>query len=268
MLNLLRMDLRRIFRGKGFYICLGILAFTTIFTFALLYILQNPAIRDILIKYGMTVTSSSGEIEDALSTTSLINLFHQTNISGGLLPVITGILATIFICTDFDSGFIKNILAVHVNKWDYIISKIVSLFLVNLMYLAVTFLTCVFLNVICGNFFTYSSAGDILFYLGSIWMITNAFSTLILLVCMITRNKAAGITAAFILGSGLIVILVSSLLGLFNANEIMNYTLYMNLAECPQSYDGLVTLRPIIVSVIFGIIYTTAGKLVLAKKDI
>lgn len=37
MLNLLRMDLRRMFRGKAAYVCLGILVFTTVFTYTLMY---------------------------------------------------------------------------------------------------------------------------------------------------------------------------------------------------------------------------------------
>ena len=50
--------------------------------------------------------------------------------------------------------------------------------------------------------------------------------------------------------------------------EIMNYTLYMNLAECPLGYDGLSTLRPVIVGAVFCIIYAAAGKVILSKKDI
>ena len=45
MLNLLRMDLRRMFRGKGLYICLGVLMFTTVDTFMLMYVIQDPEIR-------------------------------------------------------------------------------------------------------------------------------------------------------------------------------------------------------------------------------
>lgn len=48
----------------------------------------------------------------------------------------------------------------------------------------------------------------------------------------------------------------------------MNYTLYMNLAECPLGYDGLSTLRPVIVGAVFCIIYAAAGKVILSKKDI
>ena len=121
-------------------------------------------------------------------------------------------------------------------------SKSACLFLVNLFFITVTFLTALGLNAVLGGFFFYNKAVDMLFYVFCIWMVSNGFSALILMICMITRSKAAGVAGAFILCSGLIVLLVSSLLNLFGAGEIMNYTLYMNLAGCPLGYDGLSAL--------------------------
>lgn len=270
MLNLLRMDLRRMFRSKGFYICFGFLVFTSVVVFALMYAVSNPDIQKALENLGFMITTSVGspqEIQE-MTASSLLDLFHQTNISGGGFPVITGILTTLFVCLDFDSGFIKNILAVHENKWSYIISKMICSFIVNLFCMAGTFVIVLGLNAVTGGFFSYPNAGDALFYLFSIWMLTNAFSTLLLLVCMITRSKAAGITAAFIICSGLIVVILNTLLGFFKANGIMNYTLYMNLTTCPFKYENLVSLRPVIVSVVFIVLYGTAAKVFLAKKDV
>ncbi|MFQ7551209.1 MAG: hypothetical protein ACLRMZ_13900 [Blautia marasmi] len=72
MLNLLRMDLRRMFRGKGLYICLGVLMFTTVFTFMLMYVIQDPEMRQFLIKHGMTITAS-GNIKESLNLHPLWN---------------------------------------------------------------------------------------------------------------------------------------------------------------------------------------------------
>lgn len=268
MLNLLRMNLRHLFRSKSIYVCFGILAFTTLLTFGIFYVLSNPDIQKLLLEHGATITATSGEVKEVLGTTSLLSLFHQTNISGGFFPVVTGILMSLFICTDFDSGFIKNIMAVHENKWNYTLSKMASISVINLIYLVGTYAIALALNLVFGSLFHYASVADTLFYLFCVWMITNGFCALILLVCMITRSKAAGAACAFILCSGLIVMLLQTLLGLFGAGEIMNYTLYMNLATCPLKYNGLVSLRPIIVSVVFIIIYTIISKLILSKKDI
>lgn len=268
MLNLLRMDLRHMFRSRAFYICFGLLSLTCIITFIIFFMITDPEMQKLLTEHGFTITAASGDIKDAMGTTSLINLFHQTNISGGFLPVVSGILMSLYICTDFDSGFIKNILAIHENKWSYILSKMTCFSIVNLTFLAGTFLIVLGFNAALGNLFFYSSAADTLFYLFNIWMITNGFCALTLLVCIITRSKAAGITAAFVLCSGLIVLIVNAILTLFKANEIMNYTLYINLSSCPFSYTEPSNLRGIIVGLSFTVLYTVLGKLILAKKDI
>lgn len=268
MLNLLRMDIRRMSRGKSAYICLGVLMFTTVFAYVLLFMIQDPGMREFLTEHGMTITATSGNIKESLSAESLLSVYQQTNISGGLLPVISGILAALFICADFDSGFIKNVLAVHENKWSYILSKSFCLCLVNLFFIVTTFLATLGLNAVCRGFFSYNSGADILFYLFSIWMVINGFTTLILMICMISRSKAVGIGGAFVLGSGVLVMLLYSLLGLFGGGEIMNYTLYRNLAFCPTGYSGLVSLRPMIAGLVFSIVYAVAGKVILAKKDV
>lgn len=268
MLNLIRMDLRHLYRSKSIYICFGILAFTSLLTFGIFFILSNPDIQKILLEHGATITATSGEVKEVLGTTSLLSLFHQTNISGGFFSVVTSILMSLFICTDFDSGFIKNIIAVHENKWDYILSKMTSISIVNLIFLVGSYVLVLGLNLVFGSLFHYSNIVDTLFYLFCVWILANGFCALTLLVCMITRSKAAGAASAFIMSSGLIVMIVKTVLGLFGAGEIMDYTLYLNLATCPLKYKGPESLRPIIVGVVFLIIYTVISKLVLAKKDI
>lgn len=268
MLNLLKMDLRRMFRGKSVYIFFGILVFITVFTFSLLFIIQDPEMQEFLTEHGMVITAESGNLKAVLNTKSLIQVYHQTNVSGGLLPVLAGILAVLFVCMDFDSGFIKNILSVHENKWNYILSKSFCLYVVNFFLIALTFLISLGLNVICRGFFSYGSGRDILFYILSIWMVVNGFTTLALVICVISRSKAAGITGAFLLGGGIIVMVLYSLLQIFGGEKIMNYTLYLNLAYCPMEYSGLSDLRPMIVGLVFCVIYMVIGKVVLAKKDI
>lgn len=264
MLNLLRMDLYRLFRSKGFYICAGCLVFTQLLVLGVPYVLANPALREFIIQQGATITGDVAELKSA----SILDLFHQGNVSGGFFSVTLGILASLFICIDFESGFIKNILTAHENKWDYILSKTSCFMLVNLMYLAITYLFCLGLNILGRGFFASVPLPNVLLYLISAWMINNGFTALTMLICIITRNKAFGVAAAICLDGGLIVMIFGSVLGLFNLNGIMRYTLYMNLNSLPQSYSGVESLKPIIIGFVFLVIYTVLSKFVLAKKDI
>lgn len=268
MLNLLRMDLYRIFRSKSLYICIGALVLANVLTFGLLLILSDPSTIDMLVKIGAEIKGDTAAMQTTLSGLSILELYRQATVGGGFFAVVTGILAALFVCMDFDSGFIKNIMAVHENKWDYILSKSVCFCIINFLYLAVTFVITWLLNLIAGGFFSYSSAGDILFYLFAAWMLINGFSGLILLICIVTRSKAAGVAGAICLSSGLIVTIISTVLSLFGLQWIMDNTLYMNLATLSSSFDGTYSLRPVITGVVFFVIYIVISKIVLSKKDI
>lgn len=265
MFNLFRMDLFHVLRSKAFYICFCILSATTIFTFGLLYAMSNS---QSLVQYGITVSGNLDAIKDSFSHISILELYHQTNISGGMFPIVTGIFASLFVCIDFESGFIKNILSIHENKWKYIVSKLLCLGMINFFYLVGTFIISLILNLLCGQFFSAVPFLNILFYGFSAWMLTNAFSALILMICILTRSKAAGIASAIFFCSGMIVLLFYNILNLFGVGKIMEYTLYMNLASCPFSYHGLKSLQAVAVSVVFLILYTIISKIVLTKKDI
>lgn len=268
MLNLLRMDLYRIFRNKSFYICFGILAFVNILTFLILFVITNPVTRDFILQYGAELTSDAADIESTLANTTILEVFRQGTVGGGFLSVTTGILGALFICMDFESGFIKNIMAAHENKWDYILSKAAVTAVMNFLYLAGTFLITLLLNVLSGGFFAYSLPVDVLFYLFSAWMVVNGFSALTLLICMVTRSKAAGVAGAICLNSGLIVMIISTAFSLFGLQWIFDYSLYMTLASLPSAFQGDYCLRTIVTGAGFFVLYTVASQIVLAKKDI
>lgn len=246
MLNLLRMDLYRIFRSKSFYICLGIL----------------------LIDLGFTASGNAADTSAALKDASLLEVFGQGIISNGSYAVLLGILSSLFICVDFESGFIKNIMTAHENKWDYVLSKTISTCIINFLFLAITFLASLLLNVISGGLFRYSSAPDVMFFLFSAWMLVNGFLALNLLIGVLTRNKAAGIAVTVCINSGMIVALLTNVLGLFGLDRMTNYTISMNLVSLPSSFSGEYNLKPFLTGLIYFIVYTIISKIVLSKRDI
>lgn len=269
MLNLLRMDLYRMVRSKAFYVCLGILTFTTLLSFGMIYIFSNPDLLSRAIEWGMDVSQifTDKEIQEAFGNTSLTDIFQQTNISGGMLPVITSILSVIFICSEYNGGFIKNIMVSHTSKWDYALSKLLCLSFVNFLYIASTYLLTIIMNLMVGHYFSYNSLSDTLLYLLTLWLVSNGFSALMILVCVITRNMAAGMVAAIFLSSGMIVLLLNILLSLFHANEIMNYTLYARFTTAPMHYLTPGDYVGMAVGLIFTLIYIVISKFVLSKQD-
>ncbi|MDC7287027.1 ABC transporter permease [Blautia schinkii] len=268
MLNLLRMDFYRVFRNKGFYVCLGILIFSNILLFGLLYMLADPSARQFLLEIGGVIKGDFSDLDTFVSNTTILEIYHQGTVGAGFFAVITGVLAALFVCTDFDSGFIKNIIAAHENKWDYILSKCVCLCTVNLLYLVINFGVMLVLNMAFKGFFKPSKPADILFYMLCAWLLISAFSMLTMLICVITRRFAAGVAWAICINSGLVTVILNTGLAIFGLGWITDNTIYMNLFNLPQVFNGTYVLRPVITAIAFFVISVILSKLVLAKKDI
>ena len=77
------------------------------------------------------------EVEEAKALFREINLllvFRQSNMDGGFFALVLTIYFTIFVCADFKNGFIKNIMSVHVNRWKYVGSKLLSFAILDIIY--------------------------------------------------------------------------------------------------------------------------------------
>lgn len=270
MRNLFRMDLYRMLRSKGFYICLSILGFYIAISFFLIFSIGNPSMREKIESIGIhfTVTNEDAAVQ-ALASSSMLEVFYQSSgIRGGMFACIIGILASIFICTEYESGFVKNVFLLCENKWNYILSKQLILGFVNFIYLTFIFLLLSLLNLITGNFFVWNDGKDILFFLISIWILETAFSSLYLVIIMVTRKVSASVASGIFLGSGTIFVILSSILGLFGWDKFLHYTLSFSLINIPLSYSGLASLQPLFIGLAFLIIYTIFSVFVVQKRDV
>lgn len=269
MLNLLRMDLYRMFRSKSFYICFGIILFIAFFTFGFLFVITSPDAQEFLLTRGMSLADFEGDTGFELLSFSILDIFHQSSISGGFFSVTIGILASLFVGVDFENGFIKNIVCAHENKWTYVTSKLCCLSIVNMIYLAGSLLLTILLNILLGGIYSNVPAASILFYLVAVWLVACAFSAMALMIIIVTRSKSVGIALAIFVNGGVILQILSLLLGLFNLKWLTEYTLYYSLAGMklpPRHLADVATA--LLIAAVYLIIYTLVGKLALAKKDI
>ena len=269
MFNLLRMDLYRLKRSRAVYIGLaGMLAMVGL-CYWFLWLLAAPGGRETAMKLGMDAALDSGILDDYTS----MMMFRETGMDGGMYCSVLGIIVALFVCTDFQSGFIKNIMALHRERWSYVVSKVIVGGIVTFCYMTVQLAFCLLLNKlflgVLGKLeIPYSSLGDTLFYLAQAWLITTAFSALIILLCVITRSMAAGVLLALVLGSGMLVVALTALTGLFHMDGWSLYTLYHNMVYAPSAYTGPGDLRGLAVGAVFLLVYTLLGAVALRKRDI
>ena len=268
MFNLLRMDLYRMKRSRSVYICLGLLLLASLSVIVLNWLLATPQGQVTAIRIMMLTAEESQDFLSMLGDTDTLEMFRQISLDGGAYSTIFGICVLLFVCMDYHSGFMKNIMAVNQNRWGYVGSKLLAAGLLNILYLVSNYLFVVMLNGLLGNMLPWAALGDVLFYMAWAWLVTTAFAGLLLFVCVWTRSTAAGVLAAVLLGSGTIVSLLQYILSLFHAGDWVKYSIYMTLYMGPTRYTSLQDLKVFAVGAGFLALYSLLSGIVLSRQDI
>ncbi len=278
MFNLLRMDLYRLLRSKSVYICLASLMAASVLCFWMVWLVDTPEGQKAAARIGMsgiveievedTRTGEAVEPGSMLEGYDTLLMFRDIGMDGGAYVSIFGIVIVLFFCSDYSSGFMKNIMSLHRRRWTYIASKLTAAAILDFCYLAIEFGFCLLLNVLFHNLVPAAPASDVLFYLGLSFAVTMGFAALFLLACTFTRSASAGIIAALVLSTGLLVALVSRVTGLFGLNQWVSYTLYYNQTYAPSVYSGIGDLKGFAVGAVFLALYAVLSAVVLTRKDI
>lgn len=253
MLSLFRMDLRRMFRGKLFYILLAGLG-VLLGTFAL--------------------TGTTG------ANTSIAALIGPVAAGGGdmmssmgisMVLIFGAIFITALIGSDFATGFIKNIFTVHANKWDYIISKLLISVIGSAIMMAFYVVLMIILGAVQGLPMDLPSGGGLALFILEKLITMIALNSLVILLNLFCRNRVIGVLGCFLLGMGGI----TMLLGLLGSNfDISFFTVLSTLTVAGSANlstlvpDAGVFFHVLAVAVVWGGAALAGSYFVLKKKDL
>lgn len=278
MLNQFRMDLYRTVRSKSTYVCLACMLVTIVLCYGMLWLVGTPQGQQVAQSIGMFdeedieeaggMQAMNAELSSVLDGVDTLVMFRQSDMNGGMYSLVFGIWVILFVCMDYQSGFIKNILAHHENRWSYVGSKVLTAGLLNLVYLVLQLGFTILLNLLFGNMVPYTGVGSLLFYLSWVWLLTTAFAAMVILVSIWTRSVAAGTLTAVLIGGGLIPMAVYGILNNFHAAGWMKYTIYMSIQQGAGSYTSPADLYVYGVGAGFLLLYTVIAGLVLRRQDI
>lgn len=272
MFNLLRMDFYRIKRSKSVYVCLLTLLLFTAASCLMIWMMATPQGLRLAARLNIIPTDVNSQVlgnaADSLAQVDTLKMFRQLGISGGMYSLILGIWVMLFVCGDYQSGFIKNVMSLHQNRWNYVGSKILAAGAVNLCYLLLQYAWILALNRLFGNMTAYADIRDIAFFMAWTWLLTTAFCALLTAVCILTRSVAAATAAAILLGSGTIVAALQGILDMLHLGGWLQYTIYLTLSTGPSRYASLADLQVFAVGGGFLILYTFLAGLILKRQDI
>lgn len=286
MLNLTRMELRRVFRDKSIYITLGVIIGILLIAMVTMKLVTNPELVDQAASSGFELTD--GDVSDAAEFLQCTQVDFLGNLlfSGGLMTCLMAVVSSLIICDDFSTGFGKNIFSYYANRTDYLLSKLITNAAVSGFFLlSLTACTLLLFKTMgFGNALGNPVKLTAMLLVG--WISVVSLCSQNLLFCMLTRSVTLSCIFSICCGLGLISGTLELLMGIFDLH-IGQFLPSYNAITAPyigggpetfisSGFDSLLSpesvqtnpLLAVFAALVWMVIYILLSGKVLNKKDI
>ena len=268
MFNMLRMDLRRLFKSRSFYIILGVTAVLLIMVTVMAYTIADPEMMDAMEAQGAEITESDRIMSEYIQNMSQLDLMHET-LGSGFLLVMTGIGMTLFVNGDFSSGFIKNICCINPRRRDYVLSKIALAGIYSGIITVLSVLLMLLFPLLIQMYPVPDSISQILRYVLWMWLPHWAFALMALALVLLTRSTTLGIILSLVAGGGLTAALVGMLGRLLRWPPFEQYFLAAVVKGLYTPQSGITQTGVILAcTMAWAVLYGVGGLLSMEKRDI
>ncbi len=250
--GMLGVDFYRLFHTPLFYIFIAIAAFI-------------PAL----------VSMGGGQGEGAMYTNAwqiiaansplyvISNMGEYANMN--MVFIFGGIMVSIFIGHDYQSGYVKQLFTTHAKKQDYMMSKTL-LGAFSMICMCVTYMIGGMISGAASGLSFQINAGSLLCAILGKMIMSLGWSSLYTFINIIFRRKfGISIALCFVLGTGIPVIGAAALVG---NSAALNIFLYGSSVYACLSANFLSVLVCLACSVVWAVIYNILGTVVLYRRDV
>lgn len=283
MLNMIRMELYRMFKTKSLYVIWLVLAAGILFTTGLsademktytmeekqeMYEYATGQQKSDTVNLGMDVTVPTKPGD----TVSVFDLFYG-NIKGKFLALFMVIFAVLYSTADMTSGFIKNIAGQVRDRRGLVFVKGVSLF----VYTVLTMLIFTGIQTISNALFfdelVFGPVKEFLQYAGIQTLLHFALLIIVMCIAIVLRNNVISMMLSVCLCMNVLVIFYSFLDNLIAKAHIKNfhvleYTVTGNISFLETNVTAKMAVTALAVSIAFVIVMIEVCSTVFKKRDI
>lgn len=280
MFNLIKMNLYRLFHQRAFYIVPVTAAFICCMMVYLIWSLPRLENQSELTEaepgFHMGIVAGSPEAE-ALPFTEEFDLteFMDEILGSGILLILLSVGAAITANAECKNGFIKNLAGQIAPRGMLAVTKLPGMLLESFLILALSFTGCALSGRLLYSDFTPGDISALTKALAVQLLLSFALCTLILMICTLSENAAAGIITGIILCAG-ITSLVYSLINkvLWNylhvpeSFDITQYTLSGHLMSVSSTSEPDALGLALAVGAAYLAVCSLGAYVILKKKDI
>ena len=283
MLNMIRMELYRMFKTKSLYVIWLVLAAGILFTTGLsademktytmeekqeMYEYATGQQKSDTVNLGMDVTVPTKPGD----TVSVFDLFYG-NIKGKFLALFMVIFAVLYSTADMTSGFIKNIAGQVRDRRRLVFAKGVSLF----VYTVLTMLIFTGIQTISNALFfdelVFGPVKEFLQYAGIQTLLHFALVIIVMCIAIVLRNNVISMMLSVCLCMNVLVIFYSFLDNMIAKAHIKNfhvleYTVTGNISFLETNVTAKMAVTALAVSIAFVIVMIEVCSTVFKKRDI
>ena len=283
MLNMIRMELYRMFKTKSMYVIWLVLAVGILFTTGLsademktytmeekqeMYEYATGQQKSDTVNLGMEVTVPTKPGD----TVSVFDLFYG-NIKGKFLALFMVIFAVLYSTADMTSGFIKNIAGQVRDRRRLVFAKGVSLFVYTVLTMLIFTGIQTVSNALFFDEFVFGPVKEFLQYAGIQTLLHFAFLMIVMCIAIVLRNNVISMMLSVCLCMNVLVIFYSFLDNMIAKAHIKNfhvleYTVTGNISFLETNVTAKMAVTALAVSIAFVIVMIEVCSTVFKKRDI
>ncbi len=283
MLNMIRMELYRMFRTKSLYVIGIILMAGIVFTTFLsademkTYTMEEKQEQyeyvtgqkdEEQINFGMEVTVPTEPGKDV----TVFDLFYA-NLTGKFIALFIVIFTVLYSSADMTSGYIKNIAGQVRNRGGLVIAKAVSLFVYSVLMILFFAVVQAVSNAMFFDKFVWGSWKQFLLYGGIQIFLHFSYALIAMCITIVLRNNVISMVAVICMCMNILVMFygfidkVIANLG-FKDFHVINYTVSGKMMLLPMNVTAKEAWLSCAVAVVFIIVTLAIGGMVFRKRDI
>ena len=200
--------------------------------------------------------------------------------SATTLLVLAGLFAAFLFAIDIRGGFRKNLIKINPNRWIAFSSKVITVFVYNVLFVVVAFVTAFVCIALMGKSLVFGFSLEF-FALVALRLLTMfAFAMFIGLITCFTKSTALGMVADLIFGLGVLDILfyLLDLLLVFIGTklnftvpagfQLSNYTITGVASMLQPGMSNRLIIRTIVVCLCFAVVSIAGAGFLNQKRDI
>ena len=273
MLGLLSAESYKLFRSKGFYICIAVVVGVVAMMFSMFVLVDNIEKGEVENGTGGVVVSSEAEADGASiwEEVSLLEIVGQI-FSGDFIPCVLAVFVNIFVIGEYGSGMMKNVAGKGSERWKIFLSKLFVTELASVIIILVGIAVGLLGGLLCvgSSSFTGEFWKNLMIFAGLQILMELALAAVYVLTGDICRNYASGIS----LGIGIaffpavfLELLNNSLAG--KGIPVADYWLVSRSVNCPYGgFTGRYIGETVLIALIWFVLAAGAGVWHFYRTDI